>query len=178
MKLKLLPSFRVAVLYGSLVSLSYILVGGLGVDGKFPPLPGLIAWFLMVDPYVLGHFGKSYIPPHPCLVYDLPDGFGAHAIPGNEFASISLIVLLLGVVGLAAVIVNGRLGRMVLFALLSLATITTIINWLAYAIIASQPGMGGESLYWVPLMSTFWLATYWMTMAAFNIHGKIKPGNS
>lgn len=159
--MRLFPRYSLAPGYAALVAVGYVVAGAFAVSGT-PFFSAVLTWFLMVDPYVLGHALHQCMPPHPCLLIDLPDGFGVALRPGDGTLSISLLVLILGIAGLCGVIAGGRVRPTVMFLLSSLATVATAVNWLAYAVVANQEGIAGKSLYWMPLVSTFWLGTYWL----------------
>jgi hypothetical protein len=152
-----------AIVYACMVAVAYIIIGALGAFSDFAPLPGIAAWLFVVDPYVLLHFIHICTPPHPCIIGDIAEGFYLNTMP-VEFATHSRFVLFLGIVGLVATLVGGNIRKITLPALATLATLTTIVNWLAYASVAGWQSPASTLDFWLPIISTFWLATYWLTV--------------
>jgi hypothetical protein len=152
--------------YLGFVSILYVLVGTIGIFTDYPPLAMFFAMFLTVNPYPLLYFGARCALYSSCTIRDMGYDMSGTGPVGSRFASLSVLVVFLGLLGLVALFERSQMGRRILFALSTLATITAISNCVSSAISIHQGISGLDSSLILDLsVSCGWALSYWIALS-------------
>jgi hypothetical protein len=146
--------------YLVLVSLGYIVVGALGTFANYPPLPDVVASFLLVYPYALLHALTRCTSFFSCTLKDLAYDFAAAQPLGHLFVPVSAFLSCLGLLGLVSLLRRNQTGCFVVRALAGLSAFVAIGNWIAYALGITVYGSVSSVAFWIPTASVFWSLTY------------------